>query len=434
MMRDSPRTDPDDGVAGPAGAEAARARAEIAARRSYGRLLAIIAAPGGDIELAEDCLADAFERALALWPDSGVPANPEGWLVAVARNRKRDAFRSAPNRSSVPLNRARGHAIAPLDELDPDAIPDKRLALLFACGHPAIDASVRTPLMLQTVLGLDAKHIARAYAVAPSAMAQRLVRAKRRVRNARIPFVVPGRDRMAERLPPVLEAIYGAYALDWQLVSEATVRESLAAEAHYLAVTLADLLGDEPEAHGLAALISLSLSRLPARGGANEFVPLEEQDATRWDRQLIELGERHLRRAFALGRIGRFQLEAAIHSVHCERARTGSTDWAALRKLYDALVSLAPTLGALVARAATIGRIDGPLAGMAALDAISDPALERFQPAWAARAHLLAEFGLDDQAAAAFDRAASLATEATVRTYLERRAADIRAGESSRRS
>jgi RNA polymerase sigma-70 factor (ECF subfamily) len=387
--------------------------------------LAILAASSRDIESAEDCLADAFERALRVWPDTGVPDSPEAWLLAVARNRQRDMLRSTAHRTSVPLDQATGTSrttVAAVDELDPDAIPDERLALLFVCGHPAIRADVRTPLMLQTVLGFDAAQIARAFAILPATMAQRLVRAKRRIRDAGIPFAVPDRSRMPERLAPVLEAIYGAYAIDWQLTSGPTIRESLAAEAHYLAVTLAALLPDEPEAHGLAALISLSLARAPARGGSDGFVPLEEQDTTVWNAALIAQGERHLHRAHALGRIGNFQLEAAIQSVHCARATTGQTDWAALRKLYTALVAIAPTLGARVALAATIGRLDGAAEGLAELDEIGDPAVERFQPAWATRAHLLARAGRAGEAVRAYEKAISLTTEPGVRRYLEQAA------------
>jgi predicted RNA polymerase sigma factor len=396
--------------------------AEQVARASYGRLLAILAAPRGDIELAEDALADAFEHALRSWPSSGVPQNPEGWLLTVARNRRRDVFRSAARRTAVPLDEPEPHGIAAvLDEVDPDAIPDERLALLFVCAHPAIDPAIRTPLMLQTVLGFEARQIARAFAVPETAMAQRLVRAKRRIRDARIPFVVPDRARMPERLDAVLEAVYGAYAIDGPLTATATVRRSMAAEARYLAVTLAGLLGDEPEALGLAALISLSMARAEARGSLEEFIPLEEQDPDRWDRTLIAEGEGYLRRAYALGRVGRFQLEAAIQSAHCARATTGVTDWAALRKLYAALVARAPTLGARVAFAATIGRTDGPEAGLDALAAIQDPAIQRFQPAWAARAHLLAAAGRPAEARQAFDRAISLTPEPRIRRYLERR-------------
>lgn len=401
-------------------------RAEQLARVAYGRLLAILAATDGDIESAEDCLADAFAQALCSWPESGVPDNPEAWLLTVARNRRHDLRRSAAHRLSEPLDDVVRRGASPIvPELDAGAIPDRRLALLFVCAHPAIDPAVRTPLMLQAVLGFNADQIARAFAIPAGAMAQRLVRAKHRIRDARIPFVVPERDHIPERLAPVLESIYGAYAIDFSIVAGIEPRDSLAAEAHYLATTLAELLPDEPEALGLAALISLSLARRPARERDGEFVPLDEQDASLWDAELVALGEDFLHRARASGRVGRFQVEAAIQSVHCARATSGATDWNALRTLHAALVAIAPTLGARVAHAAAIGRVAGAPAGLEALAAITGDAAQRFQPAWAARAHLLSAAGRTEEAVAAYERALSLTTDSGERRHLERQRARL---------
>jgi RNA polymerase sigma-70 factor (ECF subfamily) len=404
------------------------ARAEELARTAYGRLVAILAAKDGDIESAEDWLADAFARALRVWPETGVPDNPEAWLLTVARNRRSDVRRSASHRLSDSFDAA-GLERMPsvVDDIDPDGIPDRRLALLFVCAHPAIDPAVRTPLMLQAVLGFDAEQIARAFVIPTSTMAQRLVRAKHRIRDARIPFVVPDRAQMPVRLGPVLEAVYGAYAIDFPLVAGTEERDSLADEALYLATTLAELLPDEPEALGLAALISLSSARRPARHG-NEFVPLDEQDARLWDAELVAVGEAYLHRARARDRIGRFQIEAAIQSAHVARAATGATDWRALVTLHAALVSIAPTLGARVAYAAALGRVEGAPSGLAALDAIDDAAVRRFQPAWAARAYLLAAAGRAAAAIDAYDRAISLTTDGAGRRYLEQQRARLAAG------
>ena len=393
------------------------ARVAELTRDSYGRLLAILAAPTRDLAAAEDALADAFERALTRWPENGIPANPEGWLLTVARNRLRDLWKSSGYRMVESLDEI-DYVSTSLDD-DMPAIPDRRLELMLVCAHPAIAPNVRTPLMLQSVLGVDAAAIASAFAVEPATMAQRLVRAKKRIRDAGIPFVLPQREDLAERLPAVLEAVYGAYSIDWQLAPQGAPIESLSAEALHLALLLAELLPDEPEVLGLAALVCLSEARRPARRTADgAFVPLDEQDTDLWEAELITRGEALLRRAHDQNTPGRFQYEAAIQSAHCARATRGAVDLNALSKLHEALLRVAPSLGAEVAAAAVDGELDGPDAGLRRLTAIDDQAAVRFQPFWATRAHLLAEAGRPAEAAEAFRRAIELTTDPGVADYL----------------
>jgi predicted RNA polymerase sigma factor len=416
-------TVPGPGTPGPG--TAARA-AEVAVRDSYGRLLALLASSTSDLAAAEDALADAFERALLRWPAYGVPASPDAWLLTVARNRLRDYWKSAATQRTVPLDGARPGP-AWLDEGAVDAIPDRRLELMLVCAHPAIERTAHTPLMLNTVLGFTAGQIGRAFSVPTATMATRLVRAKKRIKTARIPFHLPGKSDLAPRMAAVLEAVYGAYVIEWASTGPETrpLPSGVApTEALHLAEVLVSLVPEDPEARGLAALVELSAARVPARTDpAGRFVPLAEQDTARWNPQLIDRAHQHLRAAHARGQVGRFQLEAAIQAVHCARRPGGGTDWGTLLELHRLLHAIAPSLGSATALAAVTAEVDGPSAGLAAIDALLDQAsadARRFQPARAVRAHLLGRLGRAAEAATAYDSAIALTHDAAERRYLER--------------
>ena len=408
--------------------DTARAAAEAAARQSYGKLVAWLAARTRDVAAAEDALADAFAAALERWPRTGVPEKPEAWLLAVARRRRVDAVRrrltSEAGREHLKLIAEEAEA-----RMTDEDLPDERLRLMFACAHPAIESSVRAPLILQTILGFDAATIASAFLVSPATMGQRLVRAKTRIRETGIPFRVPERAELGERLDAVLEAIYAAFAEGWSDPAGTDTRaRNLATEGIWLGRLVASLMPDEPEALGLLSLMLFAEARRPARRDtAGDYVPLAEQKCARWDAALIDEAEVLLGRAATMGIIGRYQLEAAVQSVHAARRLTGLTDWAAIRNFYDALSVIACSPVVAINRAVAIAETDGASAGLSALDELEDDRrLADYQPYWAARAGLLARLGRARQATEAYDRAIGLERDPAVRRFLQEKRAALR--------
>jgi predicted RNA polymerase sigma factor len=423
---------------------AAQAAIQHCHRHSWGRLVALLASRSGDLAGAEDALSDAFAAALQHWPTAGVPHNPDAWLLTSARNRLTDTYRSAAARcveavDSDTLDSFAAPSSAAEYGAEDQALPDKRLHLLFVCAHPAISSDMHTPLMLQTVLGLEAQTIARAFAVPAPTMAQRLVRAKRKIKEAGIRFELPDASELLVRQDAVLEAVYGAFAMAWDAwdsdnpaatevgaVAAAPQAEDLAEEARFLSELLAQLMPSHAEALGLAALIALICSRRSARTNSQaKYIPLSEQDTRQWNAALIAKGTHWLMAAHRLGQIGRFQLEAAIQSVHLARASSGRTDWAALALLYEGLVQQAPSLGAAVGRALAVGHAQRPADGLAALDLINADDAAGFQPLWAARAELLAMAGQPRAAAAAIERALALTHNRAAKAWLLQRQADL---------
>jgi RNA polymerase sigma-70 factor (ECF subfamily) len=407
--------------------EATRATAEAVARRSYGKLVAFLAAKSGDVAGAEDALADAFAAALTDWDKGGIPDNPEGWLLTVARRRAIDAVR----------RRHSGEAAVPhlqllaeeLVEDEPPSMPDHRLSLMFACAHPAIDPGIRAPLILQTILGFDAATIGSAFLVSPAAMGQRLARAKAKIRQAGIPFRVPERSDLRERLGAVLEAIYTAFAEGWSDPAGTEARRrDLGEEAIWLGRLVVSLMPDEPEALGLLALMLHAEARRGARrSAAGDYVPLAAQDPALWDVDLIAEAEALLLAASRMGKPDRYQLEAAVQSAHAVRRATGRPDWSAIRTLYDALAEITGSPVVAINRAIAIAETDGPDAGLAALSAVaSDERLAQYQPYWAARAALLAAAGDIEAADAAYEQAIGLEADPAVRRFLQQRREGMR--------
>jgi RNA polymerase sigma-70 factor (ECF subfamily) len=397
---------------------ATTAAVEEVARSSYGRLVAYLASRTGDIAGAEDALADAFVAALRTWPTKGVPARPDSWLLTAARRtlidaaRRRDtARRAVPEVARVLAERA-----------DPAAgsdIPDVRLQLMFACTHPAIGVGVRSPLMLQAVLGLDAARIAAVFLVAPTTMGQRLVRAKAKIATAGVPFAIPPARELPARVGAVLDAVYAAYTAGWDGDGEGDGGD-LTDEAVRLARLLVTLLPDDPEVRGLLALLLHSHARRPARrDGTGAYVALQDQDTTLWSRPLVAEAEEQLARAAAVRSPGPYQLMAAVQSVHNRRAVTGTTDHRAVAQLYEGLVRLTPTVGAHVARAAAWLAAGDHTRALAVLDALPGSRTTGYQPYWATRAAVLDALG-DRGAGVARERAIALAVDPAVRAHLSR--------------
>jgi predicted RNA polymerase sigma factor len=401
----------------------ARTTADAVARRSYGKLVAYLAARTRDVAAAEDALSEAFAAALKDWPLKGSPTNPEAWLLTVARRKMIDSARRQAHRRE-----AAGDLQFMAEEVEAAAteaeIPDQRLALMFACAHPAIDAGIRAPLILQVVLGFDAATIASAFLLSPATMGQRLVRAKDKIRHARIPFRIPAREELRDRLGTVLDAIYAAFAEGWiDPAGTDVARRDLADEAIYLCRLATELLPAEPEAMGLLALMLHADARRRARrDGHGDYVPLAAQDPALWDSQMIDEAEAILTRASSLGSIGRYQLEGAIQSAHVYRRRNGRANWESVVQLYDALLALSGSPVVAINRALAIAEMDGAAAGLAAtLQVAADRRLTEYQPYWAARAELLAKTGAHSEAREAYVIAIGLERDPAVRRFLRRR-------------
>ncbi len=398
--------------------EAVEHAVESVARESYGRLVAYLAARTRDPAGAEDALGDALLAALTTWPRDGIPASPEGWLLTAARNRITDRARhrwvhaqSEPTLQIIMESR---------DWQDSDVLPDQRLNLMLVCAHPAIDSEMHTPLMLQMVLGLDAAAIGRAFLIAPHTMGQRLVRAKTKIRQAGIAFEIPEASQLPRRLSAVLNAIYAAFGDSWEDADGADAhRAQLADEAVWLARLLSNLLPEEPEVRGLLALMLHCEARRPARRSHDgRYVPLADQDCRQWREPLIVEAERQLALASRASRVERFQLEAAIQSVHAERRRSGETQWAAIAAFYDRLATMTGAVGAEVGRAAAHAEVEGPAAALRILDQINRTLSAAYQPYWAVRAHLLDELRQDAAAVAAYTCAIELTADEAVRGFL----------------
>ncbi len=391
-------------------------------RQEYGRAVAVLVRVFGDIDLAEEAVQDAFTSAMERWPASGLPPSPAGWIITTARNRAIDRFRHESARDDRHAEAARlfsSDVVMPVD-IDADPFPDDRLRLIFTCCHPALNRSAQVALTLRLLAGLTTAEIARAFLIPDATMAQRIVRAKGKIRDARIPYRIPEASDLVERVTAVLAVIYLLFNEGYTASGgERLIREDLCAEAIRLGRLLAELMPDQPEAIGLLALMLLSESRRPARvGPRGELVRLVDQDRARWNRALIDEGQRLVRTCLEWNRPGPYQIQAAINAVHSDASAAARTDWRQILQLYDQLQSIAPSPMVALNRAVAVAEVAGPHAALTVVDGLD---FDRYYLFHAIRADLLRRSGRPSEAALAYEAAISLCENAAERDFLDSR-------------